>query len=249
MRRTARPRVRILADEAVGLVSEVTIFTKERSKINVQEIRDFEKQIAEANSNTVLLRWRQYRTILGDRKWTTEDGSLKQGKREQLRQLAEDAGNAHSSDEITKRIRCARAYEDEQQLNNAVIQFKSWYQLCKLGFPLASCDLAPAPQSSPSPGPSVAHHAENQAFLFDNWDKPIGLYAKFEKTPEVTLSVVRSTIAAFRARIDQDEKTYNDAQDIFGKLLKAVDLNENATIGEAYENLASFLKKRKRSKA
>ena len=94
-----------------------------------------ERKIAAADGATILQRWAYGRDLLGDPKMMAASGKSLHGALEQLLAAAKAKGHELSEREIQRRLRCARAYETEAQIGQAMMLFGGWFALIGAGFP------------------------------------------------------------------------------------------------------------------
>jgi hypothetical protein len=93
-----------------------------------------EKNIAASDTGGILERWRYGHLLLAND--THPNGRLKHGVTEKRVAEAKAAGYTTLSErEIQYRLQCARAYDSEAKLRNAVAEFGSWRGLIDAGFP------------------------------------------------------------------------------------------------------------------
>jgi hypothetical protein len=95
-----------------------------------------EANIVGADGNGIRQRWLYGLRILRDPQVIAPSGkSLRHGAADKLVTAAEARGLQLSELEIRRRVQCARAYPHESQIDQALIDFKTWYDLMMAGFP------------------------------------------------------------------------------------------------------------------
>lgn len=137
-----------------------------------------ERKIAAADGATILQRWAYGRDLLADPRMMAASGkSLRHGALEQLLAAARAKGHGELSEqEIQRRLRCARAYESEAQIRQAMMLFGGWFALISAGFP--PVDI---------PGDDVLCEAEpaQEPLDFGRWEQ-VEMFPGFE--PSATLA-------------------------------------------------------------
>ncbi len=97
-----------------------------------------EKAIAAADSGGIRERWLWGLRLLNDAESIAQAGGLRHGVAEELIASAgktPKGRNRLGAQEIQRRLRCARAYKTEAEIREALTEFGSWDELCRVGFP------------------------------------------------------------------------------------------------------------------
>jgi hypothetical protein len=100
-----------------------------------QHVRQ-EKAIAAGVGDDIRRRWMSGLRYLRDSDVMAPSGkSMKHGAAEKLIAAAQAVGLTLSEREIRWRIQCARTYQTESQIGNAITDFRTWFDLIQAGFP------------------------------------------------------------------------------------------------------------------
>lgn len=94
-----------------------------------------EKAIVSADSGGIRQRWIWGLRLLRDAEAMSSPKSLRHGVTDQLIAAAKAAGIKLSDREIRRRLQCARAYQTESQIGQAMADFESWWDLAEANFP------------------------------------------------------------------------------------------------------------------
>lgn len=94
-----------------------------------------EKHIAASDTGGILERWRYGRRLVMDQRATTPKGNLKHGVLQALLAKARAKGYKLSEREIQRRLQCARTYETEAEIRQALADFETWWELSTANFP------------------------------------------------------------------------------------------------------------------
>jgi hypothetical protein len=93
------------------------------------------KYIAASDSGSIRERWRLGRSLLTDPEATTPAGHLKHGVLGKLIAKAAAAGAKLTQTEISRSLRCGKAYPSEAEISRAATAFGNWWALVEKGFP------------------------------------------------------------------------------------------------------------------
>lgn len=94
-----------------------------------------EKAIASADSGGIRERWRWGLRLLRDPEAMASEKSLRHGVTDQLVAAATARGLKLSDREIRRRLQCARTYQTEGEIGQALADFETWDELHRAGFP------------------------------------------------------------------------------------------------------------------
>lgn len=126
--------------------------------------RRIEKAIAAADAGTAWERWLYARRLLCDPSATTPSGELRPGKMAELTEAAARAGVRLSEQEISGRLRAARAYPCESQVRKALAGHEGWSALLDADFPPYEAEPGEEPYD-PRTAAEKARQAERQLAL------------------------------------------------------------------------------------
>jgi hypothetical protein len=105
-----------------------------------------ERKIATADGGGIRERWLYGLRLLRDPEMMSAGGGgLRHGVAAALIEAARARGIKLSTREIRYRIQCARTYETDSQIGNAIADFATWYDLIQAGFPDYEADEDEAP--------------------------------------------------------------------------------------------------------
>ena len=94
-----------------------------------------ERAIASADAGGIRMRWLWGLRLLRDPEAMSSEKSLKHGVTEQLVAAAKTSGLKLSEREIRRRIQCARTYQTEVEIGQALADFETWDDLHRANFP------------------------------------------------------------------------------------------------------------------
>ena len=94
-----------------------------------------ERAIASADAGGIRMRWMWGLRLLRDPEAMSSEKSLKHGVTEQLVTAAKAGGLRLSEREIRYRLKCARTYQTEDEIRQALAAFETWTDLCSANFP------------------------------------------------------------------------------------------------------------------
>lgn len=148
-----------------------------------------ERAIAAGVVADIRARWFWGLRILRDPEAMTESGkSLRHGVSDQLITAARARGLKLSEREIRRRIQCARTYQKESQIGQALADFETWEQLSLANFP---------PYQAPLDEPGADHRTESEKRhdrarqMLDRIGDQGSLFPEFEPA-EVTIKEMRA---------------------------------------------------------
>src|SRR5215472_14644692 len=99
-----------------------------------------ERSIIASDGDTITQRWKWGRRLLLDDTAVTSNGNLKHGIIQRLLDKAKAEGYKLSEREIQRRLKCARTYQTEAEIRQALADFKTWWDLSTANFPPVETD-------------------------------------------------------------------------------------------------------------
>lgn len=201
-----------------------------------------ERAISAADNGTIFERWRYGRRLVCDRQTTTPAGNFRHGV---LEKLVRASGGKIAERELQRRRLCGNAYPKRSQIQQALRDFDSWNQLQVANFPPYEGDPDELPYNPLDTEELVKQHeTQGERFREDGQYDGGGMFPRSEHEegaliprdcfPDTTplAEIDRWTneeleLASRHADRAHKRRRYVDS------LIKAVDGDLNATLGEA----------------
>lgn len=196
-----------------------------------------ERAIAAADRGGIRERWLWGLRLLRDPEAMASEKSLKHGVTDELVAVATARGYKLSAREIQRRIQCARTYQTEDEIRQALADFETWDDLHRAGFPTypAPADEPPADHRTETEREHAKAHAlldliGEQGALF-----PASMFEPVE-TPLKDLAAYAEEMCELTGRFvqrDEERRAYLD------QLIAAADGDLSMTWQEAQQRLSA----------
>ena len=204
--------------------------------MKVSQYMNAEKAIVSADGGGIRQRWQYGLRLLRDPESTSPNGngeSLRHGVTQLLIDAAAQRGLKLSDRELRYRLQCARAYQTESQIGNAIADFGSWFALTQAQFPAYEAE-ADEPLADHRTSAERDHDQARQMLLAVGPQASLFPLAEFEPT-QATLK----DLLVYADEQDQITERFanrgRERRAYLNELMQAVDHDANATWQDAHE--------------
>lgn len=198
------------------------------------------KNIAASDSGSIIDRWRLGRALLTDPEATTPAGHLKHGVLARLIAKWSQAGVKLTQTEVSRCLRCGKAYPSEAEISRATTDFGNWWALVEKGFPPVEVTLdADTGSFDPRTDQERARDAVRELVRQGTHDDglQLALFELFREAPftgETTVGEARAYMSEMRQMTERFARKDREREEYVARLEAAVNGDLSATIADAH---------------